>query len=133
MLPKPVLVDDRAVQPVTAPVLKQGTVIDASSSRIGVFHGSRLEDLVLEDLKFVHVEIVDFVNDKFPLGLFGTVKQHATALTVAAMASVAFVGATKIGPVQITIAVAFMSLIVGVLNAVPGASIMALFKNIISR
>ena len=55
-------------------------------------------------------------------------KEHATVLTVAALAVLTFLAVSKVGPVQITVAVAVMSVLVGVLNAIPAGSFAALLK-----
>lgn len=128
LLPKPILMEETALQPVSSSALKTGTVIDAQASRIAIYHHNSLDDLHLDDLQFSAVDMTEFVNAKFPRGIFGTMKEHATVLTVAALAVLTFLAVSKVGPVQITVAVAVMSVLVGVLNAIPAGSFAALLK-----
>jgi len=78
-----------------------------------------------------HVEMNVFIDEKFPLGIVDRARMHAVPLTVGGMIFVSLLVVAKLGPVQITIAIAGMSIVVGLINAVGTAAILNKLKDLL--
>ena len=126
VLPAPLVQNDILMQLVRADKLTP-SVIDFQGSQLAPL-SIPLDDLVIEDLRFKPFVQQEFVDRVFPRGIIGTIRHHSTILVVALMMTVAGLVVTKVGPVQITVAIAGMSILVGILNAVPLDKISALLS-----
>jgi hypothetical protein len=69
----------------------------------------------LDDVRFVPMDREAYLNKYMPLGLVDHIQQHRTLVASAVLLAIVFVLGTQVGPVQITIAVAFLSVFIGAL------------------
>lgn len=89
------------VQRVYAPQAGHGYVLD--------FQGSRIDSSPID------LEV--FINEKFPESFFGLLKRNRNTLVVAISMVAVFLAVTRVGALQITIAVASLSIVVGLLSS----------------
>jgi len=107
-LNKTMTVDGGVVlQRVFAPTVSGETVLD--------LQGGRLANN--KELHFESIDIDAFMSEKFPESFFGMLKRNRNTLVVALCMVAVFLAVTKVGALQITIAVAFLSMLVGLLSS----------------
>jgi hypothetical protein len=99
------------VMPRGAPLL-----LDFQGSQIvKISADTTVSDIFVDDLKFVPIDRQEYLNKYLPMSLMDAVSEHKTLVASALLLAVCFLLATRVGPVQITIAVAFLSLFIGAL------------------
>lgn len=103
------------LQPVVMP-RNAPMVLDFQGSRIAnISTETLLPEVYLDDVRFVPMDREAYLNKYMPLGLVDHIQQHRTLVASAVLLAIVFVLGTQVGPVQITIAVAFLSVFIGAL------------------
>jgi hypothetical protein len=99
------------VMPKNAPM-----VLDFQGSRVAnISAETLLSEVYLDDVRFVPMDREAYLNKYMPLGLLDHIQQYRTLVASAVLLAIVFVLGTQVGPVQITIAVTFLSVLIGAL------------------
>ena len=108
------IVDGTLLQHVSSINSKASFVVDLAGSRIATFEAP-LGDI--DDLKFRPMDQADFISTYFPLSWMEQIMSHKTSIVAGLIVAVSFLAFTKIGALNITIAVGLMSIVVGVASS----------------
>jgi hypothetical protein len=129
-----VCIHDPIVKP-GAPVMEKSKITDGETLHQRVYvSGSPEFELditaatIIVDNEMRPVDIVKWIDEKFPMGILEQARLYAVPLTVAAMVFMGLLVVAKLGPVQITIAIAGMSILIGIINAVGTGAILNKLK-----
>ena len=118
ILTKPDVDRDEIVhQRVSIPGLSENIVLDLAGSMVQV-----------GDDDFVPLDVVKFIEERFPLSLLEKIRQNAVTISVVGMCLTAVVVTSRLSAVQVTIAIAGFSIIVGAINAVSSANVFKLVR-----
>jgi len=83
----------------------------------------------IEDDDFIPLDVAKFVDEQFPLSVWEKIRQNAVLLSVAGMCVIAIAVTSRFSAVQLTIAIAGMSILVGALNALSSASVFKILRD----
>ena len=93
-------------------------VLDLDGSQIAKKIDVEFSDIFVPDLNFVPIDQEHFMDTILPKSFMDNLIHHKTTLTIALMITGAILVVTKFGAVQITIAIAAMSILVGVITSI---------------
>jgi hypothetical protein len=127
LIPAPVVQNDILLQRVSFPGDVKNVVLDLQGSSSAPLW-TAVSDLVIEDLRFTAISQSDFIDAKFPRGILGRIQDNLTSVAVVSLIIGSLFVATKVTPVKITVAIAVMSIVVGILNAVPLTALLKTIK-----
>ena len=116
LLADPVFYGEEVVlQPVVMP-RNAPLVLDFQGSRVANFSTHTvLSELFLDDLAFRPIDREAFLNEYLPQGWMDVVLEHKTLVACAMLFLVGLVVSNRLGAVQMTIALTFLSLLIGTL------------------
>ena len=110
-------------------ILYQPITLSGSSSLDGLvidMVGSRVQET--QEYDFVPFDVDQFIEKQFPLSVIERIRQNAMILSVAAMCVVAVGITSRFSAVQLTIAIAGMSILIGAMNALVSSNLLATLK-----
>ena len=118
ILTKPHIDQDETVhQRVVLPGQSGPVILDLAGSMVQI-----------GDEDFVPLEVGKFIEERFPLSVMEKVRQNAVLISVAGMFVIAVAVTSRFSAVQLTIAIAGFSILVGAMNAISSANVFKLVR-----
>ena len=130
LIPAPLVQNEILLQRVSLPGDVKNVVLDLQGSASAPFW-TAVSDLVIEDLRFTALSLADFIDATFPRGILGRIQDNLASIAVLSFIIGSLFAATKVTPVKITVAIAVMSIVIGIFNAVPFTALLETIKALI--